>query len=79
MRFVITTVIGANPEWMELCTLSFNGQRERMRAVHGELVAEFEFNGEGASHVLLETPALKSPRETSGKGDDRKLGLSIAL
>jgi hypothetical protein len=79
VRFVITTVVGSNPKWMERCTLSFNGRTEQMKAVGGELMAEFEYNGGGALHVLLETPPLKSPRETSGKPDDRKLGLSIAL
>ena len=79
LRFVITTVVAANAEWMELCTLSFNGRTEQMKAMAGELVAEFEYDGRGSSHVLLETPPLKSPRETSGKPDDRKLGLSIAL
>ncbi len=78
VRFVITTVVSSGTDWMKGCKLVFDGQVAPMQIVSGELMAEFEHAGLGAVVVELQTPTLKSPSDTIGSHDTRRLGLSVA-
>jgi hypothetical protein len=79
IRFVLTTVIASEKEWTRGCKVAFNGKVVPVQIVGGELMAEFDHAGLRVIEVELQTPEVKSPSETVGSHDTRRLGLSVAL
>jgi hypothetical protein len=76
--FVITPLREVRAEFLQGCRLTFAGQTLPLERREGKLCAEFLYSGSCEVRVILTTPKLRSQHEALGKGDQRKLGLSIA-